>query len=62
MRAIKHKKTFEEVLNSRDDQLAVKIILTNLVPDKIKDQIVVRYNELVTSHNNKVADMQRPMN
>lgn len=60
MRAIKHRKTFSEVLNNGDDQVAVKVILKNLLSDDLKDEVVILYNKHVTIYNDMVASMQRP--
>jgi hypothetical protein len=48
------------VLNNGDDQVAVKVILKNLLSDDLKDEVVILYNKHVTIYNDMVASMQRP--
>ncbi|MCK5504237.1 MAG: hypothetical protein KAJ10_03700 [Thermodesulfovibrionia bacterium] len=59
MKAIKHRKTFEAVLDNSDDQAIVRRILKRVLPFHIKDQVVEQFNQHVDNYNDKVAEMQR---
>lgn len=52
---IKPRKTFEEVLLNSDDQVIVRKLLMELVPEEIKEEIIRRFNEHALAYNKLVV-------
>ena len=51
-RAFTHVETFEHLIKNQDDTKIKMILLNELVPDHIKEELMRRYNSHITSHNN----------
>ncbi len=52
----KHKDSFLEVLHNTDNQVLVRDLVEELMPDSIKQLIIERFNEDVTRYNRVLAE------
>jgi DNA phosphorothioation-dependent restriction protein DptG len=54
---IKQRNTFGEVLANCDDQVTVRLLLRELVPEKIKQRVIEEFNNRATDYNRRVVKM-----
>jgi hypothetical protein len=55
VRLSRHRSTFREVMENSDDQVTVRELIHELMPDDIKAEIVCRFNARVDERNAYIA-------
>jgi hypothetical protein len=54
---IKQRDTFKQVLNNGDDQVIVRQLLLQLIPEKLQQEIIVQFNNHATKYNRRTVKL-----